>query len=179
MPRETTNPVTERGRPARGSPIDAAQSTDRPTPERGQTTIDFALGVSVFLLSVAFAFAMLPSVFVPFNAPVDDDLTTRADRTAATLLADLSTGGNALDPDRTADRFDATNRTQSALRSSLGLPATTRVNVTVTDAETGAVASAGGRRLRAGAAVGDHPTAAASRIVAIAGDPYRLQVYLW
>jgi len=157
MPRETTPSATE----------------------RAQTTIDFALGVSVFLLAVAFAFALLPSVFVPFDAPIDDDLTTRADRTAATLLADLSVGGNALDPDRTADRFDATDRTQSALRSSLGLPSTTRINVTVRDPETGAVASVDGVRLRAGAPVGDHPTAAASRLVTIADDPYRLQVYVW
>jgi len=155
------------------------RETTHSADERGQTTIDFALGVSVFLLSVAFAFALLPSVFVPFDAPIDDDLTTRADRVAATLLADLSTGGNALDPDRTEDRFGAANRTQSALRSSLGLPSTTRINVTVRDTETGGVASVGGVRLRGGPDVGDHPTAAASRLVTIADDPYRLQVYLW
>lgn len=146
---------------------------------RGQTTIDFAIGISVFLLSVTFAFTLLPSIFVPFNAPIDDDLTTRADRTAATLVDDLSTGGNALDPDRTADRFDSTNRTESALRSSFGLPDGTHVNVTVRDPGTGALAVVDGEELRAGADRGTHPTAASSRVVTVGDDAYQLTVYLW
>ncbi|WP_135805210.1 DUF7287 family protein [Halorussus marinus] len=146
---------------------------------RGQTTIDFALGVSVFVLTVAFAFGLIPSLFAPFNAPIDDGLTTRADRTAATALADLSTGGNALDPDRAANRFDATNGTETALRSSYGLSATTRINVTVTDPETESVATVDGESLRGGGALGDRPAAASSRIVTIRDETYRFTVYLW
>jgi len=146
---------------------------------RGQTTIDFAIGISVFVLAVAFAFALIPSLFAPFNAPIDDGLTTRADRTAATAVANLSADGTALDPERTANRFDATNGTETALRSSYGLSATTRINVTVTDPETESVAVVDGQSLRAGAAFGDRPTAASSRIVTIADETYRFTVYLW
>lgn len=151
----------------------------RKTPSRGQTTIDFAMGMSVFLLTVAFAFALLPSIFAPFTAPIDDDLTTRADRTTASLVSNLSTGGNALDPQLAAYRLDPTNGTSAALRASFGLPKTTRINVTVTDPESGSVPTVRGIELRGGTAVGDQPTAASSRIVTIADDVYRLTVYLW
>lgn len=147
--------------------------------DRGQTVHDYAIGMSVFLLTVAFAFALVPSLLTPYTAPIDDGLTSRADRTAAHLVQTLSTDANRLAPARTADRFDATNGTAPALRETLGLPAGTGVNVTVTDPETGTVPTVGGTALRAGESVGDRPTAASSRIVSIADESYRLTVYLW
>ena len=51
---------------------------------RGQTTLDFAIGVSVFLAVVLFTFAFIPSVLDPFDATTEDRPTV-ADRTADNL----------------------------------------------------------------------------------------------
>jgi hypothetical protein len=168
-----TDRLADERRPSR-----AGRVADR-TGDRGQTVHDYAIGMSVFLLTVAFAFALIPSLFAPFTAPIDDGLTARADRAAAHLVGTLSADANELDPGRTADRFEAGNATASALRDALALPPRTGVNVTVTDPATGGVATVAGTELSAGEPVGDRPTAASSRIVSIADDPYRLTVYLW
>lgn len=55
--------------------------------KRGQTTIDFAVGVSVFLLAVIFIFSFVPSLFAPFDS--DQSLLTASDRIADTLTQDM------------------------------------------------------------------------------------------
>jgi hypothetical protein len=60
------------------------------TPERGQTTMDFAAGVSIFLVTVAFAFAFVPGILTPFSGGgVGDPVTVNsvADELAADRLA--------------------------------------------------------------------------------------------
>ncbi len=51
---------------------------------RGQTTLDFAIGVSIFLAVVLFTFGFLPSVLDPFDVAAEDNPTV-ADRTADNL----------------------------------------------------------------------------------------------
>lgn len=51
---------------------------------RGQTTLDFAIGVSIFLAVVLFTFAFVPTVLDPFDVVAEDN-PTLADRTADNL----------------------------------------------------------------------------------------------
>ncbi|MFB6102827.1 MAG: hypothetical protein ABEJ73_09705 [Haloplanus sp.] len=61
--------------------------------ERGQTTIDFAIGTSVFLVTVAFVVAFVPGIFQPFTDGPQEELAT-IDRAADTIVYDLLDGGD-------------------------------------------------------------------------------------
>ena len=52
--------------------------------ERGQTALDFAIGMAVFLLAVAFVFAFIPTMFDPFFGTGTSNALI-ADRSAAQL----------------------------------------------------------------------------------------------
>lgn len=66
--------------------------------ERGQTTQDFAVGISIFLLAITFVFAFLPSVVTPFHSSVGGAETAQADRVADLIVHNTSTGtGNEID----------------------------------------------------------------------------------
>lgn len=69
-----------RGRERRASP-----------PDRGQTTLDFAVGAGIFLIAVAFVVAFMPGMFAPFEGA---DPTQAADRFSATLAHDLLGGAD-------------------------------------------------------------------------------------
>ena len=60
--------------------------------DRGQTTQDFAVGIGLFLLAIAFAFSYLPTLITPFSTPVGGADTAQADRIAATLVDEFATG---------------------------------------------------------------------------------------
>lgn len=48
--------------------------SDRDQPmERGQTTLDFALGVSIFFGIIIFVFAFVPGILQPFSATVQEE----------------------------------------------------------------------------------------------------------
>jgi hypothetical protein len=55
---------------------------------RGQTTLDFAIGTSVFLLTVVFVIAYAPTLFDPFVGGTGTDLLV-ADRAATSLSGDF------------------------------------------------------------------------------------------
>jgi len=59
---------------------------------RAQTTLDFAIGMSVFLLAVAFVVSFLPGMFQPFEAGGGDEIVA-ADRVANQLSRSLLAGG--------------------------------------------------------------------------------------
>ena len=59
--------------------------------ERGQTTQDFAVGIGVFILAVAFVFSFLPSILTPFDSTVTGGQTAQADRVADRVVYNLST----------------------------------------------------------------------------------------
>ena len=98
---------------------------------RGQTNIDFAYGVSVFILAVIVTFSLVPNLLAPFQAPVGNDQTVQSNRASAQLLADLSVAGssNELDTGVTNDFFDDADLT--SMRGRFGFDDTTRVNVTL------------------------------------------------
>ncbi|WP_372912727.1 hypothetical protein [Salinigranum sp.] len=60
---------------------------------RGQTTIDFAVGASIFLLSVAFILAFVPGMLEPFGTSLQEE-TVSADRIATQISNDLLTAGD-------------------------------------------------------------------------------------
>ena len=51
---------------------------------RGQTTLDFAIGVAIFIAVVLFTFTFVPTVLEPFDVVAEDN-PTMADRTADSL----------------------------------------------------------------------------------------------
>jgi hypothetical protein len=167
---------TERGRESAG--------------RRGQTTLDFSVGVSIFLTVVVFTVAFVPSMFAPFDSDTGQDSTTAdrvADRLARDLLIDAPLTPGVLNDTCTAGFFDADGTVPtgcsyaadaSALRSVVGVDAPTQVNVTVRNGS--GVRTVGGTRLAAGEApnsVAD--PVVASRSVLLDGRQSRLLVRVW
>ena len=56
--------------------------------DRGQTTLDFAIGMGVFLFTVVFVVVQAPTLFDPFAGGTGTTLIV-ADRASTTLSADL------------------------------------------------------------------------------------------
>ncbi|MCU4740087.1 DUF7287 family protein [Natronoglomus mannanivorans] len=159
--------------------------------DRGQTTQDFAVGIGIFLLAIAFVFSYMPSLLTPFSSSVDSGQTAQADRIVATMVDNLSE-----DPDRPnhlngsafEERYgDADDSTE--LAAALGLRATSempidRVNVSIEQLNQSETRS--DRRiedLTSGDPYGDESAASAGRIVTIDHpecDPAcRLVVRVW
>lgn len=58
--------------------------------DRGQTVQDFAVGIGIFLLAIAFVFSFVPSIITPFEDAGGAE-TAQADRIAATIVENTST----------------------------------------------------------------------------------------
>lgn len=135
---------------------------------RGQTTLDFAVGVSLFLGVIAFAFAFAPTMFAPFGSDtgVNSVVADRsADRLTADTLAASPEDPSILDGSCTRSFFDGSvpapcRYNTTDLSDTLGVDATTQVNVTIRNAS--GVRSLGGTRL----AAGDPTTTTADVVVA-------------
>lgn len=54
----------------------------------GQTSLDFLIGITLFLLVFIFVFAFIPKMFTPFQTD-SDELTMTADRVAMALVENL------------------------------------------------------------------------------------------
>lgn len=106
--------------------------------ERGQTTLDFAIGVSIFLISIAFVFTFVPGTLQPFTQGAQDE-TAGTDRVADLIVLDLTTepgdayilDGNCMaallsDGAGTGCGFDG-----ATLSARLDLPPRQSINVTV------------------------------------------------
>ncbi|WP_254523233.1 DUF7287 family protein [Natrinema caseinilyticum] len=154
--------------------------------DRGQTTQDFAIGIGIFLLAIAFVFSFLPSVITPFDSGVDGAETAQADRIADLVVHNLSTSTG------TANQINETDFTarysNPNLSAELGLRASDsddvvydRVNVTV---ETFQGAAVDTTTLSGGDAYENESAASAARIVTLENsskcDPAcRLVVRVW
>jgi len=165
---------------------------------RGQTTLDFAVGMGVFLLTVVFVISFAPTMFDPFAGGTGTDLVV-ADRAATTLSADLLAASTA-EPGALAigcvaeffdiegdERLEGANCSATAefddLDGSLSLD-DRNANVTVHDL--GAPASepsepewSDGVLTRSNADSVPSDVAVATRTVSIDGDRYRLTVRVW
>lgn len=145
--------------------------------DRGQTTIDFAVGIGFFLIAVAFVLAFVPSMFAPFfGMGASDALVT--DRSAAylsenALVEDPSQPG-ALDPDEVNGFFDDCNG--STLAQQLGVD-TEQINVSIGD-RTGIPATLDGTPLTCGPPP-DGSDTVSNRIITIGDDQWTLRVVAW
>jgi hypothetical protein len=115
--------------------------------DRGQTTQDFAVGISVFLLTVTFTFAFVPSTVTPFGSPVTDAIPAKSDRVASTVVDRYAVedGSRTLDLDALTDPAVLAGAdsdiigeegltdeaTGNDLRRLFGLRATAQVNITI------------------------------------------------
>ncbi|AGB15910.1 hypothetical protein Halru_1296 [Halovivax ruber XH-70] len=105
--------------------------------DRGQTVQDFAVGIGIFLLAIAFVFSFVPSIITPFEDAGGAE-TAQADRIAATIVENASTG-TTNELDLTAFNSTYKDKTSEELSDALGLRITdsntaiTHVNITLTD----------------------------------------------
>ena len=101
--------------------------------DRGQTGLDFLVGMSVFLLAVGFVFLFLPTMFDPFVGSGTSNALV-ADRSAAQLAEETlvdPTQPSVLDDAKVDAFFDGCNAT--TLENTLGT-GFARVNVTLEQA---------------------------------------------
>ncbi|WP_435096081.1 DUF7287 family protein [Halarchaeum sp. P4] len=132
--------------------------------QRAQTTIDFAIGASVFLLTVAFVFAFVPGLVSPF-ASGQESAPVVANHVADDLVQqDLAVQGQpyTLRAPLNLDGADVT----------LDVPRFMDANVTVTNAD-GVVASRGPTPPEGAS------TSVAWRVVTYQGRHAELRVKVW
>lgn len=164
---------------------------------RGQTPVDFALGIGLFLLTIAFVFAFLPSIFAPFEGGSGELLVLAdrsADHLAGDLLVDDPAAPAALNSTCVAGFFDADGSAPTGcrfsdgedgddLRAALGIDRPgVSVNVTVRDPNgiaeletaAGDVTLAAGRPPPSTVDV-----AVARRLALVDGTERRIVVRLW
>ena len=161
---------------------------------RAQTTLDFAVGMGVFLLTVVFVISFAPTMFDPFAGGTGTKLVV-ADRAATTLSGDLLASSTAepgiLAVGCVAEFYDEdvegtscdTNADLSDFDRSLSLDGR---NADVTIHELGASASeppdpewSEGQLTRSNSESIPNDVAVATRTVSIDGDRYRLTVRVW
>jgi hypothetical protein len=155
--------------------------------DRAQTNQDFAIGISVFLLTTAFVFAFIPSIFAPFNSEVDNSEVSQADRVASAFLDNYSVSDQpgTLNAARTEWFFD--NGTDGdELRDRYDLPVVAQVNVTVRTQNGSVIRDRNGVTLARGDDYSGEPAASSSRIVSFDDDSVcspepscRLVVRVW
>lgn len=106
--------------------------------DRAQTTIDFTVGVSIFLLTLTFAFAFVPGLLAPFTGGVQEE-TVAANRVVDTLSQQLlaaPTQPYVLDSYCTKEFFDDNSPSEcrfsgSTLQERIGISDRQVVNVTI------------------------------------------------
>jgi len=151
---------------------------------RGQTTLDFAVGASVFLLATAFVFAFVPGMIQPFAGQQSHAIS--ADRAAEQLSADLlahPAEPYVLDASCTKAFFagstDVSCRFDSASpQTALGAPSTLELNISIENSS--GTAALDGQRLSTGEPLpSDQGVRTARRTVHLEGAPYTLFVRVW
>lgn len=104
--------------------------------ERGQTTIDYLVGISIFLLIVGLVFTFVPLSFEPVRTDWGTTAMS-ADSVVAFLagshLAESTSEPGVLNVTETQDFFKS-NPDQADLRDALGLDKGTNVNITIENA---------------------------------------------
>jgi hypothetical protein len=144
--------------------------------DRAQTTHDYAVGISVFLLTVAFVFAYVPSALGAVGDGTTGADAATADRLATELVAELSVDDypNRLD-DSSVSTFFASG-SMATVRADYDLRESTYANVTLEYAN-GSVVT--GRDVHAGASYADQRAATMTRMVVVDDVRYRLVVRVW
>lgn len=163
---------------------------------RGQTTIDYAVGASIFLFVVGGTLLFIPTIFEPLSTSATTDALI-ADKTATHLAKQLLNSGETtatLDAvctaaffgqDTTLDdecSFDASSST----REIVGVSETTDINIILTNPQPASEPSpitqefeGSDYELKRATDTDQQNTAVATRIVSLNGNQYRLIVEVW
>lgn len=175
--------------------------TVRSSRDRGQLTVDFVVGVAVFVVAVAVVVAVVPGLFEPYD---DAETTVVVDRVADDLTGDLlaaspSAPPGVLNESCTVAFFTGSGASGCAFDASdplterFGVAGTYRVNVTVAwnetgdeDVETlcgdgGTVSACGTETLAAGPPVpaNRRSIGTATRVATVGDRPVLLKVRVW
>ena len=145
--------------------------------ERGQTTHDFAIGISIFLLTAVFVVTFVPNVTTPFATGITEIEQEQSQGAARLLVSDLSTSdaSTALNTSRTDAFFDQ-SWDDDDLQERLALPSTAKVNITVrATSGDGTIVP----ELTAGDIYRGEAGATSVRIVTYNDQSYRLEVRVW
>lgn len=173
------------------------RQTVRSGPDRGQTMPDFIVAMGIFLLTVAFVFAFVPQMTVPYS---EQETPVVAERVASDLAEDrLADSPSVLDEECTlaffghADDAGCPFDANHTLNEQLGVSRWYSVNVTlrrnvtggpdleVLCGDGGSVGSCGTDRLAAGPAVprDGRSVSTARRAVYVDGQHAILEVRVW
>lgn len=166
---------------------------------RAQTTLDFAIGVAVFLAVLLFVFGFVPGILSPFEV-ADEELPAQSDRVANTLAQERLGGADSpyeLDRYCTVEFFEGGDEPEDCnfdstdLNEEFGFSEWRSVNVTLRG-QGGEPLCWDGERiidectdsdvaLATGEAVPDGgvTTMTARRVVALDGQQVTLEVVLW
>lgn len=174
-------------------------STRPDASDRGQTTPDFLVGVTIFLVTVAFVVAFVPQLLAPYqdqdHAPVSERV---AGTLAGSLLADAEQPGTLNETCTIAfltqtGGGDCPFDTSASVTDQVGVESWYGVNVTLSRdvtggpapetlcADAGSVGACGTDRLAVGPSIpGDHrAVATAQRTVVVDGRDAVLEVTVW
>jgi hypothetical protein len=144
--------------------------------DRAQTTQDYAVGIGVFLLTVAFVFSYVPSALGPADAANTGAESAVADRLATGLVANHSVEGYATRLDESSVTAFFANGSMTRVRTAYGLSNATLANVTLEHANGTAVS---GWDVSAGSTYSGQETATITRLVVVDEVRYRLVVRVW
>jgi hypothetical protein len=144
--------------------------------DRAQTTHDYAVGIGVFLLTVAFVFSYVPTALGTIESGGTGSDSAIADRLSTAIVANLSIDGypNRLNNSSVSTFFN--DSSMSTIRTEYELRNSTLANVTLEYANGTAIP---GRDVHAGAQYADQQAATMTRLVVIDNDRYRLVVRVW
>lgn len=145
---------------------------------RAQTTIDFLIVISTFVVVIGFLFSFIPGITTPFNDGQSPNPMI-ADRTATHLASDTLTSPastETLNGTEVTDFFG----TEGGLNDELGVKGTKRLHVEIADSN-GDVVTYNGVELARGSEPPTSPTESgrvttARRSVALDEQPCRLEV---
>lgn len=147
---------------------------------RAQTNLDFTVGTTIFLLTVAFVFLFVPNMLAPFQPAEGKPL--QADRTANHLVETTFEGsdGRVASPCVVAffanETADGCPYEPEPLRDAVGLHPRSGVRVRVLN-DSGVATLDGTTLSRTTGTVGD--STVTTRRVRIDGDPHRVRVEVW
>lgn len=157
--------------------------------DRGQTSFDFAVGMGVFLITLAFVLAFLPGTLEPFTATAGENMVV-AERAAASLTEELLVTSvmapNVLNQTCTAEFFDGDGLTAGCpfsadaddVPAAFGIDDTFRFNITIERA--GSIRSVDGVTLSTGRAPPSGSDAVvAKRMVLLDGSEATVYVRVW
>ena len=97
---------------------------------RGQTAVDYLVGISLVLVTILGTFVLVPMVFDPFEPAISPDKQSMADRLADDIVTNNTYAGD----ERTLNRSGLDNSFEDYLdthRAEAGITRYERVNVTI------------------------------------------------